>query len=89
MASVSNDVRDNGLQVLPANVDAIYVCSQEPSTYAEATSTYSLGVKTGPTISAPQDAAGGGREVVSSAFSNGSVTADGTATAVIGVDTTP
>lgn len=80
MAFLADDVLDNGLSQLPANVDEIHICSQEPTTYAEATSTYSLGVKTAPTIGAAADRTDGGREVEAAAFSDGSVSATGTAT---------
>ncbi|MBE3088018.1 MAG: hypothetical protein IMZ71_02730 [Chloroflexi bacterium] len=56
------------------------ICSQEPATYTEATSTYTLGNKTGITYQAPADRSGGGREIAVDAISGGSVTGTALAT---------
>ncbi|MGB2046020.1 MAG: hypothetical protein ACPHUD_09840, partial [Porticoccaceae bacterium] len=56
-------------------------------TYAEATSTYTLGNQTSIAISAPADRSGGGRKVTMSASSGGTVTGTGTATHYAIVDT--
>ena len=87
MAFLDNDVRDNGLQRLSDRVNAIHVCSQEPTTFAEATSTYSLGLKATPTVSAPAAGSSGGRRVTAAAFSDGAASADGMATHFAWVDT--
>ena len=87
MSFLSDNVRDDGLQQLTNNVNELHICSQEPTTFTEATSTYTLGNKTNPTVSAPQAGDTSGREVQMSAFSDGSVTADGTATHYAWVDT--
>lgn len=79
MASLHNDVFDNGLSSLSSYGDRLDICSTEPTTYTEATSTYTLGNKTSPTINAPSDRGGGGREVVVDAITDGSVTGTGTA----------
>ena len=76
-------IYDNGLSALTNEVDKLFICSQEPTNFAQASSTYALGVKNGPTISAPQDRTPSGRKVVLAAVesgSPGSVTASGTAT---------
>jgi hypothetical protein len=57
------------------------------ATYAEATSTYTLGNSTSLSIAAPSDRTGGGREVVIAAISDGSVSGTGTATHYAIVDT--
>lgn len=80
MASISDSVLDDGLDVLDTLADVLHICSQEPTTYTEASSTYTLGNKAGPTVAAPADGAGGGRSVTIGAISDGSVTATGTAT---------
>ena len=80
MASLSNNVFDSGLNYLDTNASHVYICSQEPTTYTEAITTYALGNKATPTIAAPADRTGGGRQVTVSAITDGSVTADGTAT---------
>jgi len=87
MPSLANRVFDNGLTVLDTEANRIDITSQEATTYAQATSTYSLGNSTSLSIAAPSDRSGGGREVVASAISNGSVTANGTATHYSIVDT--
>lgn len=80
MATLGNNVFDQGLDYLDTNASHLYICSQEPTTYAEASSTYALGVKATPVIAAPADRSGGGRECVVSAITDGTVSATGTAT---------
>ena len=80
MASLGDRVFDNGLTVLDTEADKLYICSAQPTTYTQAATTYALGVKATPTVSAPADRTGGGREVTVSAITDGSVTASGTAT---------
>lgn len=78
MAFIADTVFDNGLTVLDTNGTRIDICSTEPTTYTEATSTYSLGndtVNTG----APTDGITDGRRVIVPAISAGSVTGTGTA----------
>lgn len=87
MASLSDNVRDNGLQTLTDNVNAIHICSQEPTTFTEATSNYSLGSKSTPTIGAPQPGDSSGRKVEAAAFSDGTVNSNGIATHYAWVDT--
>lgn len=55
------------------------ICSQEPATYTEATSTYTLGNKTGITYQAASDRTPNGRKIAVDAISGGSVTGTGTA----------
>jgi hypothetical protein len=87
MATLHNDVFDLGLTKLDTDVNALHITSQEATTYAEATSTYTLGNKATPTISAPADRSGGGRKVTVSAITDGTVTATATATHYALVDT--
>jgi hypothetical protein len=87
MATLDNRVFDNGLTVLDTEANRIDVTSQEATSYAEATSTYTLGNSTSLSIGAPQDRSGGGREVVVAAITDGSVTGTGTATHYAIVDT--
>lgn len=87
MATLNDRVFDNGLTVLDTEANRIDICSQEPTTYAAATSTYTLGNSTSLSIGAPQDRSGGGREVVVAAITDGSVTGTGTATHYAIVDT--
>lgn len=87
MATLSDRVFDNGLTVLDTEGNRIDVTSQEATSYAEATSTYTLGNSTSLSIGAPADRSGGGREVTVAAISDGSVSGTGTATHYAIVDT--
>ena len=87
MPSLHNDVFDLGLSELDTDANALHICSQEPTTYTQATTTYSLGSKATPTVAAPSDRAGGGRKVTISAISDGVVSTNGTATHYALVDT--
>lgn len=78
-AFLADRVFDNGLTVLDTEVSHLYITSTQAATYTEATATYDLGVKATPTVSAPADRSGGGREVTVSAITDGSVTDTGTA----------
>jgi hypothetical protein len=87
MATLNDRVFDDGLTVLDTEANRIDITSQEATSYTEATSTYTLGNSTSLSIGAPQDRAGGGREVVVAAITDGSVTGTGTATHYAIVDT--
>lgn len=84
MASLHNDVFDNGLSVLDTLADAVHITSAEATTYANATTggSNSLGSSSSLSIGSPTDrsASGGGREVTVAAISDGSVSNGGTAT---------
>lgn len=84
MASkLGSAVLDGGLSVLDTQSDKIYIVSADPTTYTEAVSTYALGNKNfgaGACFGAPADATPNGRKVSSTAITDGSVTATGTAT---------
>lgn len=84
---INDHIRDNGVNAVDTDADALHICSQDPTTYAEATSTYTLGVKTSPTINAPADGTGSGRSVTMQAFSDGTTTGNGDATHWALVDT--
>lgn len=79
MAFINDRVFDNGLSSLTSEANRLDVCSQEPTTYTEATSTYTLGNKTSITVGSPTDRSPNGRKVIVSAITNGSITATGTA----------
>ena len=79
MAYLNDRVLDLGLNVLDTEADVLYICSAEPTSYAEAIS-LSLGVKTGISVGAEGDATPDGRKVTVAAITDGSVTASGTAT---------
>lgn len=79
-AQLHNDVYDNGLSHLTTSVDELHILSQDPgvATYANIAS-YTLGNKSSPTISSPEDHTTG-RKVTVSAISDGTATGTGTAT---------
>jgi hypothetical protein len=87
MATLNNRVFDNGLSVLDAEANKITLTSQEATTYTEGNATYALGSSTSLSIAAPSDRTGGGREVVVAEVTDGSISADGTATHYAILDT--
>lgn len=74
--------KDAALNYLDTNVTQLFITSQLVATYAEASSTYSLGVKATPTISTATDDGTTGRKVTISAITDGTVTDTGTASHV-------
>lgn len=80
MAYINDEVFDQGLDYADTNGTRIDICSQEPTSYAEATSTYTLGNKTGLNTGATQAGATDGRRVIVPAITDGSVTGTDTAT---------
>lgn len=88
MATLADRVFDNGLTVLDTEANRLDICSTEPTTYTQATTTYTLGNKTSLSIGAPADRTGGGREVTVASFTDGSVTTSGTAAYYAITDTT-
>lgn len=81
MAAFLHDkVFDSGLNYLTTNGVRLDICTQQPATYAEATSTYTKGNKTSFVVGAAADRSGGGREVTTNAVTDGAVTGDGTVT---------
>ena len=79
MSLVADRCLDAALQVLTSEVNRLDICSSEPTTYTQATSTYTLGNKTSPTVGSPADASPNGRKVTVSAITNGTMTGTGTA----------
>lgn len=90
MATISDYVLDAALSKLDTEADRIDITSQEAATYAEATSTYTLGNSTSLAFGAPQDGDTSGRKVTAGAITDGNVTASGTAThfAIVDVSAT-
>jgi hypothetical protein len=79
MAYMNDLLYDLILQELETSGTRLDICSQEPATYTEATSTYTLGNKTAITYTGPVDRAPNGRKTTVDAISGGSVTGTGTA----------
>lgn len=87
MGFLADYVMDNGLAQITAEADELHICSQEPTNYTEAKTTFTRGNKSGPTIGAPEDRTPSGRRVVISAIVDGDVTSSGGATHWALVDT--
>jgi len=87
----SDRLFDYGLDVLDLEADRVDICSTEPDTYAEATSTYSLGYKAitrGSVCGSPGNGTPSGRKSTMAAVVGGSVTGTGTAAYLAISDTT-
>ena len=80
MAYINDEVFDQGLDYADTNGTRIDICTQEPVSYAEATSTYTKGNKTGLNTGPTENGATDGRRVIVPAITDGSVTGDGTVT---------
>lgn len=80
MPFILDSALDAALDAVCNPVENLYICSQEPTTYAEAQSTYALGSKATPTIGAAANGVSNGRRRTVAAFTDGSVSATGTAT---------
>jgi hypothetical protein len=79
MAFLNDTVLDQALQYLEDNGSRLDICSQEPATYTEATSTYTLGNKTSIGWTGPANGDTSGRKTTVNAITDGSVTGTGTA----------
>lgn len=79
MAFINDSAYDAFVNYIKTNATRLDICSTEPTTYAQATSTYSLGNKTGLSLTGPTDGAVSGRRATVPAITTGSVTATGTA----------
>jgi hypothetical protein len=77
MAYLNDRVLDYGLNELYTNGTRLDICTVFPTTFTEATDTYSIGYKTSVPWNAPAAADPTGRKLVCSAFSTGLGTADG------------
>jgi hypothetical protein len=80
MPFMNDEIHDQGLDYADVNGTRIDICTQEPTNYTEATSTYSIGNKTGLNTGATQNGVTDGRRVVVPAITDGSVTGTDTAT---------
>lgn len=86
MTILANSVHDALLDVIRTTTENIYICSQEPTTFAEASSTYKLGTKASPTIGTPADGDTSGRKITVSAITDGVVNSAGTASHIAFTD---
>jgi hypothetical protein len=76
---VSTSVLDSGLSYATTNGTRVDITSTEATTYAQATTTYTLGNKTSATTGSPATRSPSGRKVTVASITGGTVTADGTA----------
>jgi len=80
--NLQDRVLDLGLNVLDIEATHLFICSQEPISFVEASSTYALGSKNwgaGAVFGAPAAGSPNGRKVSSAAISDGVVSGTGTA----------
>lgn len=89
MPMLGDRVYDNGLTVLDTEATHMHICSAEPTTFAQATTTLSLGSKAlaAGDIGAPAAGVPNGRQVTLAQQTGGNVTATGTASHYALVDT--
>lgn len=80
MAYLGDLVFDSGLDYIADYTENLYILSADPGLTWSNIATYSLGSQASPTIASPTDRTAGGREVVISEITTGTVTATGTAT---------
>jgi hypothetical protein len=76
---VNTSVLDDGLSYATTNGTRIDITTTEATSYAEATSTYTLGNKTGVTTGSPGARSPSGRKVTVASLTGGSVTGTDTA----------
>ena len=72
MAFLANAVFDSGLSYITSNGSRIDITSTEATTYAEATSTLTLGNSASLSVGSPADRGAGGREVTAASITDGS-----------------
>jgi hypothetical protein len=81
-ASLEDRILDFGLDKLDIEATHVNVCNTEPTTYAQATTTFLLGFKSfaaGSVFTAPAAGSPNGRKVSSVAITDGTITTSGTA----------
>lgn len=80
---------DNGLVGLAAVCDKIFICSSEPATYTDATSTFALGSQNfgaGAVFGSPAAGSPTGRKITSAPIASANVSANGTVVRWAAVD---
>ena len=80
MPALHDDVFDNGLNYIDTYTEKLYILKADPGLTWSSIATHAVGNKATPEIAASADRSGGGREVVVSAITDGTVTATETAT---------
>ena len=80
VATITPNALDAALNYIKTNSESLYICSAQPTSYAEASSTYKLGTKATPTITGPGAGDVSGRKIILSAITDGAVSGTNTAT---------
>ncbi len=80
MPLVTDNAYDAGLNYILSKVDRMYLCSAEPTTFLEASSTFRLGVKNNPVMLGPLSGAVDGRRIQIDTFLDGQWEITGDAT---------
>ena len=80
MPYLNDRVIDAGLTAFVAEANRIDLCHTDPTTYAQATATYSVGNKTAITLTGPAAGATSGRKATVPAITGGTITATSTGT---------
>lgn len=81
MGFLSNRVLDYGLAVLTTEVDTLYLCTDLPATYEQASEIFAIAVKLAPLVSDPRNSEQHpGREVRVGPVTDGTVTGTGMST---------
>jgi hypothetical protein len=79
-AHISDGNLDAALTRIKTNVENLYICSQQPTTFLQASSTYKLGTKAAPSTGTIADGDVSGRKLPINAVTDGVVNTAGTAT---------
>ena len=77
MSYFSPNAHDAKLNYIKNNTENLYICSSEPTTFLEASSTYKLGVKAAPSFTGPAAGDTSGRKITVNAVTDGSITGTG------------
>jgi hypothetical protein len=90
MAKWQNDTMlDQSLAWLKTNYDNVYICSSQPTTYSQATSSYKLGTAAATITGSPANGTSSGRKIAVTAKSSIGITSAGKMQHVALVDASP
>ena len=78
-AYIHDDILDAALSYISTNCENMYICSNEPTTFAEASTTYKLGTKASPSFGSITGGDVSGRKLPVNAVSDGVVNSAGNA----------
>jgi hypothetical protein len=78
-AFLHDDILDAALSYISTNTENLYICSAQPTTYAEAQTTYKLGTKASPSFGSLANGDVSGRKLPVNAISDGVVNSNGNA----------